>query len=694
MCGIVIQHQEGNVISIKGDDEDPFSKGFICPKATALQDVYNDPDRLKKPIKKVDGKWVEISWHQAFDEVAHNLKKISAVHGKNAVGIYQGNPSVHNYGTLLFSPDFVRALRTKNRFSATSVDQLPHHFAAQFMFGHQLLIPIPDIDRTDFFLVIGANPHASNGSLMTAAGMPKRIKALQDRGGEVVVIDPRKTETAQKADQHLFIRPGTDVLMLLAMIHLLFREDLVNVQALKHVKGVDEIKAKVKALSLDWVAEQTGIASQEIIGLTKRFAGAGTAVCYGRMGVSVQQHGSLCQYLINVINILTQNFDRPGGAMFTTPAVDIVTSLGKSAHKYNRWQSRVSGLPEFGGEFPVSILADEILTPGEGQIRAFITSAGNPVLSTPNGVQLEKALSSLEYMVSIDIYINETTRHANIILPPVTGLESDHYDLAFNVFAVRDTAKYSPPLFAPDPGAKYDWEIYKALTYRLSKKKGYISKLLFKLKTPQRILDAGLRMGPYGFLKGNLFNGMSLRKLKRKPHGVDLGPLKPQLPKRLFTNDHKIDLAPDILIDAIDHCIQSFSLENNGDFDLHLIGRRHLRSNNSWMHNNHRLTKGPVRCTLLMHPLDAAARSLKNEELVHVTSRVGAIRLPLEISEEMMPGVVSIPHGWGHHRSGTRQKIAETNAGVSINDLTDHELMDTLSGNAAFSNNRVKVTGS
>ncbi len=692
MCGITIKHQKGRVISIKGDEADPFSKGFICPKAIALQDVYNDPDRLKKPVKKVDGEWKEISWDQAFEEVAQNLKNISTKHGKNSIGIYQGNPSVHNYGTALFSPDFVRTLRTKNRFSATSVDQLPHHFASQFMFGHQLLIPIPDIDRTDFFLVIGANPFASNGSLMTAAGMPKRIKALQERGGEVVVIDPRKTETAEKADQHLFIKPGTDALFLLGMIHVLFHEKLADEQSIHHVKGIEEVRNKVKDLSLDLIAEQTGIERDELINLTRRFAAARTAVCYGRMGVSVQRFGSLCQYLINVINILTRNFDREGGALFTTPAVDVVTSLGKSGHKFGRWKSRVSGLPEFGGELPVSILAEEMLTPGEGQIRAFITSAGNPILSTPNGVQLEKALSSLEYMVSIDIYINETTRHANIILPPVTGLESDHYDLAFNLFAVRNTAKYSPPLFAPHPDAKYDWEIFKALTTRLSNGKGFISNLLFKWKTPQRLLDAGLKTGPYGFLKGKLFNGLSLKKLKQSPHGVDLGPLKAQLPQRLFTTDQKIDLAPEILIKAIDDCLQFFVTVKEDIYDLQLIGRRHLRSNNSWMHNSNRLTKGPVRCTLLMHPNDAASRALKNEDLVDVSSTVGSIQIPIEISQEIMPGVVSIPHGWGHHRKGTRQKNAEENAGVSINDITDHTLLDSLSGNAAFSNNRVKVT--
>jgi anaerobic selenocysteine-containing dehydrogenase len=342
---------------------------------------------------------------------------------------------------------------------------------------------------------------------------------------------------------------------------------------------------------------------------------------------------------------------------------------------------------------PVSTMADEILTPGEGQIKAMITSAGNPVLSTPNGQRLEEGLSKLEYMVSIDIYINETTKHANIILPPATGLEIDHFDLVFNLLAVRNTVKYSPPLFDPPKGTKYDWEIFKELTRRLSGSKGMMSKLIFDWKNPHRLLDLTLKMGPYGFLKtGNIFGGMSLRKLKKHPHGLDLGALKPQLPQRLFTKDLKIDLAPSILINEIDGCIESFTKESKNDFDLMLISRRHLRSNNSWMHNTNRLTKGPLRCTLLMNPVDAAERSLKNQEMVKVASSVGEVQLPVEISEEMMPGVVSIPHGWGHHREGTRIKNAEENAGVSINDLTDHNQLDSLSGNAAFSNNRVKVT--
>ncbi len=693
MCGIVIEHQNDEVISIKGDEKDPFSKGFICPKAIALQDIYHDPDRLKKPVKKENGQWIEISWDQAFDEIAENIKHISGKYGRDAIGIYQGNPTVHNYGSALFSPDFIRTLRTKNKFSATSVDQLPHHFASQFMFGHQLLIPIPDIDRTDFFLVLGANPMASNGSLMTAAGMPKRIKALQQRGGEMVVIDPRKTETALKADQHLFIKPGSDVLFLLGFIHILFKEGLIEESQIKHAKGLLALKEKVQGLSLDMVAEETGIAKDDLISLAKRFTSAKTAVCYGRIGVSVQRFGSLCQYLINVINIITNNFDKPGGAMFTTPAVDIVKALGKSSHKFDRWKSRVSRLPEFGGELPVSTMADEILTPGEGQIKAMITSAGNPVLSTPNGQRLEEGLSRLKYMVSIDIYINETTKYANIILPPATGLETDHYDLVFNLLAVRNTVKYSPALFDPQSGAKYDWEIYKELTHRFSKRKGFISNLIFNWKTPRRLLDLALKAGPYGFLKtGNIFNGMSLSKLKRNPNGLDLGALKSQLPQRLHTEDKNINLAPSILINAIDDCVQSFIKESKNGYDLAIISRRHLRSNNSWMHNTHRLTKGPVRCTLLMNPIDATKRSLKNQEVVKVTSTIGEVQLPIEISEEMMPGVVSIPHGWGHHREGTRMKNAEENAGVSINDLTDHTLLDSLSGNAAFSNNKVRVT--
>lgn len=681
MCGLEIKTEGRKILSIKGDKADPFSKGFICPKAVALQDIYHDPDRLKKPLKRTGDTWEEISWEAAFDLVEQNLKKVQQEYGRDSVGIYQGNPNVHNLGAMLFSGDFVRAIRTKNRYSATSVDQLPHHLAAQNMMGHYLFIPVPDIDRTLYFLVLGANPIASNGSLMTAAGMPKRIKSLQKRGGKMVVIDPRRTETAEKSDQHVFIRPGTDVYFLAALVNELVATKK-NAVLPDWITGQDQLSALFERFTPEVAAELTGIDAGTVRQIAADFAAAKSAVCYGRMGVSVQEHGALCQWLINLINVITGNMDHPGGAMFPKPAVDVVRGLSPKSteHRYNRWQSRVSGLPETGGELPVAALAEEILTEGQGQIKAFICSAGNPVLSTPNGTKLEEALEKLDFMVSIDIYLNETSRFADVILPTATGLECDHYDLVFHNLAVQDTAKYSPALFPKSEGAKYDWEVFKELTKRMKPKRTLQDRAYDLVATPTFLLNQGLKRGPYD---------LTLKKLKAAPHGIDLGPLKPCLPQKLFTKDKKLNLLPAMMVEGLNNLTLE-SKQTNG-FDLSLISRRDLRSNNSWMHNAERLVKGPKRCTLLIHPQDAEQRNIEPKSQVTVTSSVGAVTLEVEVSDQMAPGVVCMPHGWGHHRKGTRWRTAEAHAGVSINDLTDQKLIDVISGNAALSGVPVKV---
>ncbi len=691
MCGLVIDHKDGHIISIKGDPDDPFSKGHICPKALALQDLHNDPDRLKKPLRKTVSGWQEISWEDALYQVSSGIKKIQEKYGQDAVALYQGNPSVHNLGTMLFAPAFARALRTKNKYSATSVDQLPHHVISQQMFGHMMLVPIPDIDRTDFFLVLGANPMVSNGSLMTTGGFSHRLKSLQARGGEMVVIDPRYSETATLAHRHIFIQPGTDALFLLEMVRTLLVEGLTpDTKLLKMISGWDQLKKIILEQPAE-IAYPTGIQLPDIQSLARDFASASSAVCYGRMGVSTQAFGSLCQWLINVLNIITSNFDRAGGAMFAQPAVDIVKALGKNGtqKKMNRWYSRVRKLEEFFGELPVATLADEIITEGQGQIKALITSAGNPVLSTPNGKRFSHALGMLEFQVAIDIYINETTKHADIILPPATGLETDHYDLVFHNFAVRNTVKFSEALFPPDPNARYDWQIFKELTKRLRNKHiPWWKKVFEKWSTPRRLLDLALRLGPYGQIGGRKLGGLSLKKLRKHLHGIDLGPLEPCLPSRLFTRDKRMDLIPDLMVPELKRLRETrTSLRNS---ELLLIGRRQLRSNNSWMHNSQRLVKGPNRCTLLMHPSDAQIRDLQNGKSVKVHSETGEIHLPLQISKDIMPGVVSIPHGWGHLE--VPLTIASENPGASINDLTDHMLLDQFSGNAAFSGVPVEVS--
>lgn len=675
VCGIEIEHENSAILSIRGDKNDPFSRGHICPKAFALKDIYEDKNRLKVPVKRFGEEWREISWEAAFAEIAEKMREIQTKFGRNAVAVYQGNPSVHNFGTLLTSGLLLKSLKTQNSFSATSVDQLPHHFAAWAMLGHPLLMPIPDIDRTEYFLIFGANPLASNGSLMTAPDVINRLEAIKKRGGKIVLIDPRKTETTRVASEHHFIKPSSDVYFLLALIHILFAENLVNLGRLaEFTDGVEVLREISKEFSPEKVETKTGISASEIKRIAVEFSNAKSAVCYGRMGVSVQKFGSLCHWLINSINILTGNFDRAGGAMFTRPAFDILQTA-KGENVFNRWQSRVRKLPEFINELPVSVLAEEILTSGEGQIKALFTSCGNPVLSTPNGAQLETALDQLEFMVSIDIYINETTRHANIILPPATGIETSHYDVIFNTFAVRNTTKYSAPLFEKSANAKYDWEIFQELAHHLNGKNEPL-----KLTPPEAKLDLGLK---FGFYK------ISLEELQENPHGIDLGELQPCLPERLFTENKRINLAPELLLNDLQRLKNE--ADDSKEFPFALIGRRHLRDNNSWLHNSETLTKGKNRCTVLINSLDAEKLGLQNNQTVKVSSSVGAVEVPCEITENIARGVVSIPHGYGHARKGVKLDTAKAHAGVSLNDLTDDKIIDELTGNAAFSNVRVQI---
>lgn len=698
ICGLEIKLEDGQIRSIRGDKKDPISKGHICPKAVALQDIYNDPDRLKTPVKKTSTGWKKISWEQAYDEVTDNLKHIQSHHGKNSVAVYLGNPTVHNLDAMIFGPMFFRTLKTKNRYSATSVDQLPEQLVSLLMFGHSSLIPLPDLDRTDFHIIFGANPVVSNGSLMTAPGVTKRLKNIRKRGGKLVVIDPRRTETAAIADQHMFIRPGSDVLMLLAMLQVVFIE---NLQSLGNVAeftiGINNIQALVKDYTPESVAANTGIDPDQLKTLVRGFCGADSASCYGRIGVSTQQFGTLSQWLITVFNIVTGNLDIAGGTMFSKPAFEVIgpNKSGKKGFADN--STRVRNLPNFNGEFPVAALAEEITTEGDGQIKALITSAGNPVLSTPNGKQLDSALHGLEYMVSIDIYLNETTRHANIILPPLTTLERSHYDVAFQTLAIRNGAKFSQPVFKADKEQRSDGQIFMELGWRMQPGNlidnalGWAKKEIVPRLGSEWIVNKKLKQGPY--FKSH---GLDIRKLKQNPHGIDLGALEPCMPDRLQTKDKTINLAPQECIAELSKLKKTLMAESVSPettrFDLQLIGRRDPRTNNSWLHNSYRMVKGRPRCLALMNPQDAEKRMLEEGDLVIVNSRVGQINIPVTISDEMMPGVISIPHGWGHQMEGIRLNVASEHAGVNTNILTDEKFLDGLSGNAALNGVPVSVS--
>ncbi|MBB3106628.1 anaerobic selenocysteine-containing dehydrogenase [Psychrobacter luti] len=680
MCGLVIQHDGDKVLSIKGDKNDPFSKGYICPKATALQDLHEDSDRLRHPVERTANGWKEISWAEALDKVAAGIQSVQKKHGQNAFGIYLGNPNVHNLGGMLTIKHLLSSIKTRSRFSATSIDQLPHHIVSMHLFGHMLRIPVPDVNRTQYMLIIGGNPLASNGSIMTAPNMRQKLKDIKARDGKVVVIDPRRTETADIASEHHFIRPATDVLLLLAMLNEIYLQGYAdkarskNNRAVALAPEIERLADFAKDYSAESVADITGIAAIEIKRLVKEFCEAESSVCYGRMGVSVQEFGLLSQYLIMVINIVTGRLDEVGGLMFPNPAVDVVNNSGPGY--LGKRHSRVSNLPDFNGDYPVVAMADEMLVEGAGQLKGFMTVAGNPVLSTPNGEKLDTAFANLEFMVAIDYFVTETSRHANIILPPVSPLERDHYDVTFNNFAVHNVAKYSKALFVKKKNAKHDWQIYLELAKRLDKKAPLATKIERRLVNtlgPKFMLDQGLKRGPYA--------GMTLNKLKKYPHGIDLGPLKKMLPQALKHKDKQIHLNIDFYQADLER-VQAM-MQDYDDKQISLIGRRHVRSNNSWLHNSYRLVKGKPRCTLMLHLETAKEYGIEDGQNVRVTSRVGSVMIVAEVTDELMPRVVSIPHGWGHGRKGVKQKIAQAHAGVSVNDLTDDTLIDQLSGNAA-----------
>jgi len=602
-------------------------------------------------------------------------------HGRDAVGVYLGNPNAHSLGFATHGIAMVKSLRTRNRFSASSVDQIPHQFVASLLFGHQLMIPITDIDRTSYFLVFGANPMASNGSLMTVPDFPQRVRDLKARGGRMVVVDPRRTETARIADEHVFVRPGTDALVLLAMLHCLLEEGTPRPAA--YVDGVERVREAVADFTPEHAARISGVPADTIRRLTRELAEADGGAAYGRLGLSTQGFGSVCQWTVVCLNALTGNLDREGGVLFTEPAIDyVVTGLIGRGH-FDLYRSRVRDAPEYGGELPVSVFAEEIETPGDGQVRAVLTVAGNPVLSTPDGKRLADAFDSLDFMAAVDIYVNETTRHADVILPPTTILERDHYDIVFSGLAVRNTARFTPAVFDKPRGSRHDWEIFRDLTTRIADR-------LDQKPSRRARIQQRLRLA----LSPTFAIGMLLRRggkttisdLRRHPEGVDLGPLRPTLPDRLRTPTKRIDLAQEVILADLDRVRTELAEPAEG---LLLIGRRHQRDNNSWMHNVERLTRGRPRHQLLMHPDDLAERGITDGDRVRVASRVGQVEVEVAATDDMMLGVVSLPHGYGHQLPGTRMAGASAVVGVSINDLTDPSLLD-LSGNAAL--NGVPVT--
>ncbi|MCV2889303.1 molybdopterin oxidoreductase family protein [Ruegeria aquimaris] len=670
MCGLIVTHDGSDVLSIRPDPDDPLSRGHICPKAVALQDFRTDPDRVTKPLLKRGTDFEEISWDEAYDQAAERIRAVQAAHGQDAVAVYLGNPNAHKFGNLLNLPTLVKAIGTRNRYSSATADQIPHHVASIHMLGHPMLMPIPDIDRTDFLLIIGGNPVISNGSMMTAPGYGRRMDDIRARGGRVVVIDPRRTETAERAGEHHFIRPETDAWLILSMIHVILSDGPARLGHLAPlVDGLEALTEAVQPFTPEAAAEVTGIEADTIRALARDFAAAPRAVCYARMGASTQSFGTLCQWAANALNIVTGNFDAEGGAMFTTPALDYVglTSRKGKARSYPERRSRVSGQPLYNGEFPVSTLAEEIETPGPGQIRALVTVAGNPVLTAPNGRRIERALTGLDFMMSLDIHVNDTTRHADLILPGTVALEEPIYDMVFHTFAVRNTVGFAPALFAPPHGNPSEWEVIARLAARLTGANQIGP-------APEQVLAMLLPQGFHG-------DKVTLEGLRSRGRPMDLGPLVANLSDRLETPEGRLNLAPQAFIDDLPRLLAQTE-GRDAARPLSLIGRRQVRSHNSWTQNSARLVKGRNRCTVEVNPEDATRLGLSDGADAVVSSAAGSVTLPVEITEAMAPGVVSIPQGWGQKNG--RLSAATQTATVSINDLTDDSRTDPLSGNAAF----------
>ncbi len=711
-CGLDVDVESNQPVRIRGDEHDVFSKGFLCPKAIGLKDLHIDPDRLRTPLIKRDGRFVEATWNEAFAEIERRLPPVIAAGGPNAVATVLGNPVSHKMGLTLYFPRLARALGTRNMFSASSVDQVPKMLSVGLMFGTWLSVPVPDIERADFLLVIGANPMVSNGSLWTVPDFRGKAKAMRARGGKMVVIDPRRTETAAVADQHHFIRPGADVYFLLGIAHTLFDEKLVRPGRLAaHLNGMAELEAALADFAPERMAARCGIDAAVMRELARTLATADKGAVYGRIGTCTQEFGTLSSWLIDVINVLTGHLDAEGGSMFPKAAAFSANTRGAPGSgrgvTSGRYRSRVSHAPEVAGELPLTCLAEEIDTPGEGRIRALIAVACNPVLSAPNGARLAAALEQLDFMVSMDIYLNETSRHADVILPGLSPLEEAHYDVTFTQFSHRNHARFSPPVLARAPDQPQEWETMMrlgaiarglgaqadigalddaALADELKKTAGeqapLIMAALAHLQGPERLLELGLRSGPYGDAFGLRPEGLNLDKIKAAPSGIDLGPMQPRIPEVLRTASGKIEMAPPMLIEDLARVRDGLAAPLP---DLVIIGRRQLRSNNSWMHNLPVLAKGAYRCTALVHPLDAQRLGLADGGAARVNNGERQIEVQVELSEDMMQGVVSLPHGWGHNLPGAQLGVAAERPGVNLNALLDENLRDPLSGNAVLS---------
>lgn len=697
-CGILVTVDDDRVTRIEGDPDDVLSHGYICPKATALADLHYDPDRLRRPIRRVGDGFEEIGWDEAFTLAGNRLRAVQRRHGRDAIAMYLGNPAAHS-SSVLYGIALRIALLTRKFYSASSIDQFPQEFAAWKMFGSNVLMPIADVDRTDRLLILGANPAVSNGSVTTMPDARGRIAAIRRRGGSVVVVDPRRTETARLADEHVAVAPGGDPYLLLGMLHMIFADGIRRAPGTVPLAGTEELAQLAAACSPEKMAPRAGVEADTIRRLARDHASARSAVAYARIGVCHQVTGTLTHWLVNTLNAVTGNLDRPGGQMFSSPPIDATRLLRRLGSGYGMWSNRTGEHKSFRTELPVTGLADEILGDAKdsaGPVRALVTYAGNPVLSTPHGGRLDEALDSLDFFVAVDMYLTETSRHADLILPPVSHLERDEFDFLFPVFSVRNNARFSARVFEPAADALEDWQIMSRLTLEVLPlpfrrwSAGPFRALLGRL-SPLRLSAVGVLSGPHGVLRRGR-RGLTLGRIRRARGGIDLGPLQPRLRSLVATRDRRVHVAPPEFVEETRRLLAEAENDSRGEeFDLRLIGRRHLRSNNSWLHNIPTMVKGRDRCTVLMHPDDAASRSLVHGQPVTVRSRIGSIVVPVEVSDDIRAGTVAIPHGWGHAEKGVGWFTAAAHPGANVNLLHDPAVTDTFTGNAAVNATMVNV---
>ena len=702
--------------------ENPFSEVAALLLAAALLGAL--AHRLRQPlIRNEDGSFREASWSEAFEEVEKRLA--SVLDKPEALAVYAGNPVAHNFSLSRYIGAFIQLTGITAIYSGGTVDQWPRNVVSALMYGAAWTIPVPDVDRTDFLLMLGANPFDSQGSLLAAPYLMKRLHTLRERGGRFIVVDPRRTGTAERADEWIPIQPGTDAALLLAMVQVLFADDLVNLGRLvDRVDGLDVLRELCVDFTPEAVEGTCRIPAARIRELAHELAKSERAVVYGRIGTCTQEFGTLASWLIDVLNILTGNFDEPGGAMFSNPIAWSMLSLRppefEDGFELGRFHSRVRGAPEVLGQFPVSCLAEEIAEPGEGQIKALITMAGNPVLSAPGGDRLDEALPKLDCMISVDNWLNETTRHAHVILPGQSPFEQPHYDEMIWSWAVRNAGKYSPALFPLAEGTVPEWKVllqlaamtqgqtaadvdleeidnfyFVGLVSMIAEQEGSpvhgrdVEVILAEHPEPgpERILDFAIRSGPWGDAYGSNPDGLTLERMKQKPNGIDMGALTSRLEEILEIPSGKIELAPGYIVADLPRLNERIAKPNE---PLVLVSRRQLRSNNSWMHNVAPLMTGKPRCTLLIHPEDASAAGVQDGGVARVRSDAGELDVPVEVSDEMTPGVVCLPHGFGHDKEGARLSVAAQHAGVCSNILAPGALVDVPSGNAVV--NGIPVT--